>query len=77
MEDDPQSHWSIGSDGYGGRRNPMQEIFLFERQGIDENGKVRGTFVRPAFARIFQLVSLLAGSVCARPVRLQYDGLSR
>jgi pilus assembly protein CpaF len=32
----------------------MQEIFTFERQGIDENGKVRGTFratgIRPQFA---------------------------
>jgi pilus assembly protein CpaF len=32
----------------------MQEIFVFERQGIDENGKVRGTFrasgIRPRFA---------------------------
>jgi pilus assembly protein CpaF len=32
----------------------MQEIFTFERQGIDENGKVRGTFratgIRPKFA---------------------------
>jgi pilus assembly protein CpaF len=32
----------------------MQEIFLFERQGIDENGKVRGTFratgIRPNFS---------------------------
>ena len=32
----------------------MQDIFAFERQGIDENGKVRGTFrasgIRPKFA---------------------------
>jgi pilus assembly protein CpaF len=32
----------------------MQDIFSFERQGIDENGKVRGTFrasgIRPKFA---------------------------
>jgi pilus assembly protein CpaF len=32
----------------------MQDIFLFERRGIDESGKVRGTFratgIRPAFA---------------------------
>jgi pilus assembly protein CpaF len=32
----------------------MQEIFLFERRGIDETGKVRGTFratgIRPKFA---------------------------
>ena len=32
----------------------MQDIFVFERRGIDENGKVRGTFratgIRPAFA---------------------------
>jgi pilus assembly protein CpaF len=32
----------------------MQEIFLFERQGIDESGKVRGTFratgIRPNFS---------------------------
>lgn len=32
----------------------MQDIFVFDRSGIDENGKVRGTFratgVRPAFA---------------------------
>ncbi|MGA7926150.1 MAG: CpaF family protein [Candidatus Sulfotelmatobacter sp.] len=32
----------------------MQDIFVFERRGIDESGKVRGTFratgVRPAFA---------------------------
>jgi pilus assembly protein CpaF len=32
----------------------MQDIFVFERKGIDESGKVRGTFratgVRPAFA---------------------------
>jgi pilus assembly protein CpaF len=32
----------------------MQEIFLFERQGIDESGKVRGTFratgIRPSFS---------------------------
>ena len=32
----------------------MQDIFTFERQGIDENGKVRGTFrasgIRPKFA---------------------------
>ncbi|HKF28923.1 MAG TPA: CpaF/VirB11 family protein, partial [Candidatus Binataceae bacterium] len=32
----------------------MQDIFLFDRSGIDENGKVRGTFratgVRPKFA---------------------------
>jgi pilus assembly protein CpaF len=32
----------------------MQDIFVFERRGIDENGKVRGTFratgVRPQFA---------------------------
>ncbi|HZR57501.1 MAG TPA: CpaF family protein [Terriglobales bacterium] len=32
----------------------MQEIFLFEREGIDESGKVRGTFratgIRPNFA---------------------------
>jgi len=32
----------------------MQDIFFFDRSGIDENGKVRGTFratgVRPAFA---------------------------
>ena len=32
----------------------MQEIFLFERQGIDENGKVRGVFratgIRPNFS---------------------------
>ena len=27
----------------------MQDIFVFERQGIDENGKVRGTFRPPAF----------------------------
>ncbi len=32
----------------------MQELFLFERQGYDENGKVRGKFkptgIRPKFA---------------------------
>jgi pilus assembly protein CpaF len=32
----------------------MQDIFVFERHGIDEGGKVRGTFkatgVRPKFA---------------------------
>ena len=32
----------------------MQDIFVFERRAIDENGKVRGTFratgIRPAFA---------------------------
>jgi pilus assembly protein CpaF len=32
----------------------MQDIFVFERQGIDETGKVRGTFravgIRPKFA---------------------------
>jgi pilus assembly protein CpaF len=32
----------------------MQDIFLFERKGVDESGKVRGTFratgIRPAFA---------------------------
>jgi len=32
----------------------MQDIFVFERRAIDENGKVRGTFratgVRPQFA---------------------------
>jgi pilus assembly protein CpaF len=32
----------------------MQDIFVFERKGVDESGKVRGTFratgIRPAFA---------------------------
>jgi pilus assembly protein CpaF len=32
----------------------MQDIFVFDRRGIDENGKVRGTFhatgLRPLFA---------------------------
>jgi pilus assembly protein CpaF len=32
----------------------MQDIFVFERRGLDESGKVRGTFratgVRPLFA---------------------------
>jgi pilus assembly protein CpaF len=32
----------------------MQDIFVFDRRGIDESGKVRGMFratgVRPAFA---------------------------
>jgi pilus assembly protein CpaF len=32
----------------------MQDIFVFERQGIDESGKVRGIFratgIRPKFA---------------------------
>jgi pilus assembly protein CpaF len=32
----------------------MQDIFVFDRSGIDENGKVRGTFratgIRPRFA---------------------------
>ena len=32
----------------------MQDIFIFERSGIDENGKVRGSFratgIRPKFA---------------------------
>jgi pilus assembly protein CpaF len=32
----------------------MQDIFVFDRRGLDENGKVRGAFratgIRPAFA---------------------------
>ena len=32
----------------------MQDIFLFDRQGLDEHGKVRGAFratgIRPRFA---------------------------
>ncbi len=32
----------------------MQEIFVFEREGIDESGKVKGTFratgIRPNFS---------------------------
>ena len=39
---------------HGGDVIAMQEIFTFERQGIDEDGKVRGTFratgIRPHFA---------------------------
>ncbi|MGA2414441.1 MAG: CpaF family protein [Candidatus Sulfotelmatobacter sp.] len=41
-------------NGMEGDTIVMQEIFTFERQGIDENGKVRGTFratgIRPQFA---------------------------
>jgi pilus assembly protein CpaF len=40
--------------GMEGEIVTMQEIFLFERRGIDETGKVRGTFratgIRPKFA---------------------------
>jgi pilus assembly protein CpaF len=40
--------------GMEGEMILMQEIFLFERRGIDESGKVRGTFkasgIRPRFA---------------------------
>jgi pilus assembly protein CpaF len=40
--------------GLEGDMITMQDIFLFERQGIDENGKVRGTFrasgIRPRFS---------------------------
>jgi pilus assembly protein CpaF len=31
----------------------MQDIFVFERRGIDENGKVRGTFRATGFRPLF------------------------
>jgi pilus assembly protein CpaF len=40
--------------GMEGEMISMQDIFVFERKGIDENGKVKGTFratgIRPKFA---------------------------
>lgn len=40
--------------GMEGEVIAMQEIFVFERRGIDPNGKVKGTFratgIRPKFA---------------------------
>jgi pilus assembly protein CpaF len=40
--------------GLDGEGIAMQDIFVFERRAIDENGKVRGAFratgIRPAFA---------------------------
>ena len=31
----------------------MQDIFVFERRGIDESGKVRGTFRATGFRPLF------------------------
>jgi pilus assembly protein CpaF len=31
----------------------MQDIFTFDRRGIDENGKVRGTFRATGFRPLF------------------------
>ena len=40
----------------------LQEIFIFERQGIDENGKVIGQFratgIRPKFAEKLELAGI-------------------
>jgi len=40
----------------------MQDIFVFERSGIDENGKVRGAF-RATRASAYRGCSFAAGSV--------------
>jgi pilus assembly protein CpaF len=52
--------------GMDGDSIAMHDIFVLERQGLDENGKVRGTFratgVRPKFAE-----RLLAGGARLRP----------
>jgi pilus assembly protein CpaF len=61
--------------GMEGEVITMQEIFSFEREGIDENGKVRGQFrpsgIRPHFATRLQAhgINLPATLFSDRPLR--------
>ncbi len=61
--------------GMEGEIITMQEIFSFEREGIDENGKVRGQFrpsgIRPHFATRLQAsgINLPATLFSDRPMR--------